>query len=212
MAYINGIAAKTILCIDNAQHSFIIHSDAHFSIVARGYLENHFPNWEKQVLPTKAKNFKSASGKMTSIGTIIKEMIIPHRKANIRLHPELLVLEDAHIQGFLMGTDYQRILLRRCRKNRSAFSIGEKPLGKIRGHDIEIYLNVERPYPPILRRSPYPENLETRREIEKNINEILDINVVRRIGQNEKVKITRPVLITWHDDKSRLCGGFQSPE
>ncbi|MBW0482671.1 hypothetical protein O181_022386 [Austropuccinia psidii MF-1] len=44
---------------------------------------------------------------MTSIGTIIKEIIIPHRKGNIRLNPEFVVLEDAHIKGLLLGTDYQ---------------------------------------------------------------------------------------------------------
>ncbi|MBW0486876.1 hypothetical protein O181_026591 [Austropuccinia psidii MF-1] len=52
---------------------------------------------------------KSASEKMKSIGTIIKEIIIPDRKGNIRLNPEFLVLEDAQIQGFLLGTDYQRM-------------------------------------------------------------------------------------------------------
>ncbi|MBW0471220.1 hypothetical protein O181_010935 [Austropuccinia psidii MF-1] len=82
---------------------------AHCSIVARNYLDNHFPNWEKKALPTKAKNFKSASGKMTSIGAIIKEIIIPHRKGKIRLNPELVVLNDAHIQGLLLGTDYHRM-------------------------------------------------------------------------------------------------------
>ncbi|MBW0561720.1 hypothetical protein O181_101435 [Austropuccinia psidii MF-1] len=46
---------------------------------------------------------------MTSIGTIIKEIIIPHRKGNIRLNPELVVLNDAHIQGFLLGKDSQRM-------------------------------------------------------------------------------------------------------
>ncbi|MBW0563966.1 hypothetical protein O181_103681 [Austropuccinia psidii MF-1] len=46
---------------------------------------------------------------MTSIGKIIKEVIIPHRKGNIRLKPEFGMLDDAHIQGFLLGTDYQRI-------------------------------------------------------------------------------------------------------
>ncbi|MBW0496035.1 hypothetical protein O181_035750 [Austropuccinia psidii MF-1] len=97
------------VCIDNSQHPLIIDSGAHCSIVARNYLENHFSNWEKQLLPAKAKNFKSASGKMTSIGTIIKEIIIPHRKGNIRLNPEFVVLDDAHIQGFLLGTDYQRM-------------------------------------------------------------------------------------------------------
>ncbi|MBW0528653.1 hypothetical protein O181_068368 [Austropuccinia psidii MF-1] len=46
---------------------------------------------------------------MTSIGTIIKEIIIPHRKCNIKLNPEFVVLEDAHIQGLLLGTYYQRM-------------------------------------------------------------------------------------------------------
>ncbi|MBW0469730.1 hypothetical protein O181_009445 [Austropuccinia psidii MF-1] len=84
-------------------------SGAHCSIVARNYLDHHFQNWEKQLLPTKAKSFKSASGNMTFIGTIIKEIITPHRKGNIRLNPEFSVLENAHIQGFLLGTDYQRM-------------------------------------------------------------------------------------------------------
>ncbi|MBW0539367.1 hypothetical protein O181_079082 [Austropuccinia psidii MF-1] len=109
MAYNHGTATKMTVCIDNAQHPLNIYSGAHFSIVARDYLDIHFPNWEKQLLPTKEKNFKSASGKMNYIGTIIKEIIIPHRKGNIRLNPELVVLDDAHIQGFLLGTDYQRM-------------------------------------------------------------------------------------------------------
>ncbi|MBW0491261.1 hypothetical protein O181_030976 [Austropuccinia psidii MF-1] len=92
MAYIHGKATKMTVCIDNAQHPLIIDSGAHCSIVARNYLDNHFPNLENQLLPTKAKNFKSASGKMNSIGTIIKEIIIPHRKGNIRLNPEFLCL------------------------------------------------------------------------------------------------------------------------
>ncbi|MBW0486718.1 hypothetical protein O181_026433 [Austropuccinia psidii MF-1] len=32
------------------------------------------------------------------------------------------------------------------------------------------------------------------------------MDVIRKIGHNEVVGITNPVLITWHDDKSRLCG------
>ncbi|MBW0490752.1 hypothetical protein O181_030467 [Austropuccinia psidii MF-1] len=97
------------VCVDNAQHPLIIDSGAHFSIVSREYMYKNFPNWETQLLPTRTKSFKSASGKMKSIGTIINDIIIPHRKGNIRLNPEFLVLEDAHIQGFLLGTDYQRM-------------------------------------------------------------------------------------------------------
>ncbi|MBW0484041.1 hypothetical protein O181_023756 [Austropuccinia psidii MF-1] len=95
------------------------------------------------------------------------------------------------------------------RKNRPASAIGEEPLGKIRGHDIELYLDVERPYPSMLRRPPYPESLETRKEIEKHINELWKPDVIRKIGHNEIMEITTPVLITWHDRKSRLCGDFR---
>ncbi|MBW0558726.1 hypothetical protein O181_098441 [Austropuccinia psidii MF-1] len=86
--------------IENAQHPQIIVSGTHCSIMATNYLD---------ILPTKGRNFESASGKMTSIGTIIKGIIIPHRKGNIRLNPVFLVLDDAHIQGFLVGKQYQRI-------------------------------------------------------------------------------------------------------
>ncbi|MBW0534556.1 hypothetical protein O181_074271 [Austropuccinia psidii MF-1] len=262
MAYIHGTGIKMTFCIDNAQNPLIIDSGAHCSIVARNYLENHFQNWEKQLLPTKAKNYKRASGKMNSIGKII-----PYKKGNIRLNSELVVLDDAHIQGFLLGMDYQRMygidiynsknrqitignnkekkfsldiyqisahdpleevlnefgegqfsttltskqklsLLKSLRKNRPAFAIGEEPLGKIRGHDIKLYLDVERPYPPMLRRPPYKASLEIRKEIEKHINELLDMDVIRKIGHNEIVEITTPVLIAWNDGKSRLCEDF----
>ncbi|MBW0511446.1 hypothetical protein O181_051161 [Austropuccinia psidii MF-1] len=87
------------------------------------------------------------------------------------------------------------ILLKSLRKNGSAFSIGEEPLGKFRGHDIELYLNVERAYPPMLRRPPYPKSLETRKEIENHVNELLDMDVIRKIGHNKIVEVTTPVLI-----------------
>ncbi|MBW0541198.1 hypothetical protein O181_080913 [Austropuccinia psidii MF-1] len=54
-------------------------------------------------------------------------------------------------------------LLKTLRKNRPEFAIGEEPLGKLKGNDIELCLDVERPYTPILRRPPYPASLETRK-------------------------------------------------
>ncbi|MBW0474065.1 hypothetical protein O181_013780 [Austropuccinia psidii MF-1] len=109
MAYIHGTATKMTVCIYNSQHPLMLESGAHCSIVARNYLNHHFPHWEKQLLPTKAKSLKSASGKMTSVATIIKEIIIHHRKGSIRINPVFVVLEAAHIQMFLLGIDYQRM-------------------------------------------------------------------------------------------------------
>ncbi|MBW0519838.1 hypothetical protein O181_059553 [Austropuccinia psidii MF-1] len=60
------------------------------------------------------------------------------------------------------------------------------------------------------RRTPYPASLETRKEIEKNINELLDMDFIRKIGHNKIVEITTPVLITCNYGKSRLCGDFRA--
>ncbi|MBW0462969.1 hypothetical protein O181_002684 [Austropuccinia psidii MF-1] len=60
MAYIHVTATKMTVCIENSQHPLIIESEAHCSIVARNYLDNHFPNRENQLFYTKAKSFKSA--------------------------------------------------------------------------------------------------------------------------------------------------------
>ncbi|MBW0462992.1 hypothetical protein O181_002707 [Austropuccinia psidii MF-1] len=101
-------------------------------------------------------------------------------------------------------------ILKMLRKNRPEFAIGEEQLGKIRGLDIELHLDVERPYPHMLRRPPYPASQETRKEIEKHINELLDMDVIRKIKPNEIVEITTSVLITRHYGKSRLCGDFRA--
>ncbi|MBW0476471.1 hypothetical protein O181_016186 [Austropuccinia psidii MF-1] len=44
MEYIHGTATKITVFIDNSQHQLIIESGAHCSIVARDYLDHHFPN------------------------------------------------------------------------------------------------------------------------------------------------------------------------
>ncbi|MBW0552397.1 hypothetical protein O181_092112 [Austropuccinia psidii MF-1] len=61
----------------------------------------------------------------------------------------------------------------------------------------------------MLRRPPYPASLETRKEIEKHINQLLEMDIIRKRGQNQIVEITTPVLITWHNGKLRLCGDFR---
>ncbi|MBW0555727.1 hypothetical protein O181_095442 [Austropuccinia psidii MF-1] len=39
---------------------------------------------------------------------------------------------------------------------REAFASDHEPLGAIKGHEVDIMLNVERPYPPLLRSTAYP--------------------------------------------------------
>ncbi|MBW0481346.1 hypothetical protein O181_021061 [Austropuccinia psidii MF-1] len=50
-----------------------------------------------------------------------------------------------------------------------AFSSDNEPLGPIRGHEVDITLNIERPYPSVLRRSAYPESPRAGEALEKHI-------------------------------------------
>ncbi|MBW0543323.1 hypothetical protein O181_083038 [Austropuccinia psidii MF-1] len=89
---------------------------------------------------------------------------------------------------------------------REAFSSDNEPLGAIKGHEVYINLNVERPYPPLLRRPAYPTSPRAREALESHINELVKLGVLRNIGHNEEVEVTTPVIITWHNDKSRMVG------
>ncbi|MBW0484377.1 hypothetical protein O181_024092 [Austropuccinia psidii MF-1] len=91
---------------------------------------------------------------------------------------------------------------------REAFSSDKEPLGAIKGHEVDIILNVERPYPPLLRRPAYPASLRAREEGENNINEMMKLGVLRKAGHNEEVEFTTPVIITWNNDKSSMICYF----
>ncbi|MBW0588172.1 hypothetical protein O181_127887 [Austropuccinia psidii MF-1] len=69
-------------------------------------------------------------------------------------------------------------------------------------------LNVERPYLPLLRRPAYPAIPRARESLESHIDELMKLGVLKNVGHNEEVEVTTPVIITWHNDKSRMVGDF----
>ncbi|MBW0554062.1 hypothetical protein O181_093777 [Austropuccinia psidii MF-1] len=93
---------------------------------------------------------------------------------------------------------------------REAFSSDNGPLGAIKGHEVDIMLNVERPYPLLLIRPAYPASSRAREALESHINEIMKLGVLRKVGHNEEVEVTTLVIITWHHDKSRMVGDFRA--
>ncbi|MBW0537904.1 hypothetical protein O181_077619 [Austropuccinia psidii MF-1] len=93
---------------------------------------------------------------------------------------------------------------------REAFAFDNEPLGAIKGHEVDIMLNVERPYPPLLRRPAYPASPRAREALENHINELMKLGVLRNVGHNEEVEVTTPVIITWHNDKSRMVCDFRA--
>ncbi|MBW0506513.1 hypothetical protein O181_046228 [Austropuccinia psidii MF-1] len=76
--------------------------------------------------------------------------------------------------------------------------------------DTDIILNIERPYPPLLRRPSYPKSPKSREALEIHIKELLDLVVIRKVGHNEEVEITTPVIVAWHNGKSRMVGDLRA--
>ncbi|MBW0558464.1 hypothetical protein O181_098179 [Austropuccinia psidii MF-1] len=56
---------------------------------------------------------------------------------------------------------------------REAFASDDEPLGAIKCHEVKLILNVERPYPPLLRKPAYPASARAREALESHINDLM---------------------------------------
>ncbi|MBW0521951.1 hypothetical protein O181_061666 [Austropuccinia psidii MF-1] len=63
--------------------------------------------------------------------------------------------------------------------HKEAFASDKEPLGAIIGHKADIILNIERTYPPLLRRCAYPESPKSREALKIHIKELLDLGVIK---------------------------------
>ncbi|MBW0539868.1 hypothetical protein O181_079583 [Austropuccinia psidii MF-1] len=93
---------------------------------------------------------------------------------------------------------------------KGAFASDKEPLGAIIGHVGDIIVNIERPYTPLLRRPAYPESPKSREALETHIKELLDFGVIQKDGHKKEVQITTPVIVAWHNGKSRMVGDFRA--
>ncbi|MBW0533457.1 hypothetical protein O181_073172 [Austropuccinia psidii MF-1] len=94
--------------------------------------------------------------------------------------------------------------------HKETFASDKEPLEAIVGHEVDIILNIERPYPPLLGRPAYPESTKSREAVEILIKKLLELGVIRKVGHNEEVEITTPVIVAWHNEKSRMVGDFRA--
>ncbi|MBW0524884.1 hypothetical protein O181_064599 [Austropuccinia psidii MF-1] len=93
--------------------------------------------------------------------------------------------------------------------HKEAFVSYKEPLRTIIGHEVDITLNIERPYPARLRRLAHPASPKSREAPEIHITELLDLGVIRKVGHNEEVEIIKPVIVARHNGKSRMVGDFR---
>ncbi|MBW0590091.1 hypothetical protein O181_129806 [Austropuccinia psidii MF-1] len=89
-------------------------------------------------------------------------------------------------------------------KYKSLYATEKEVLGAITGHEVDIMINSDKPYPPLLRRPAYPDLPNSREDLEVHIKELMDR------GALKKVELNTPVIITWHNGKSGLVGFFRA--
>ncbi|MBW0477953.1 hypothetical protein O181_017668 [Austropuccinia psidii MF-1] len=92
---------------------------------------------------------------------------------------------------------------------KNAFSSDNEPLGTVKGHEVDITLNINRPYPPVLGRPAYPASPRAREALEKHIQELIQLGVLRNVGHNEEVGVTTTIIIARHNDESRMVGDLK---
>ncbi|MBW0535217.1 hypothetical protein O181_074932 [Austropuccinia psidii MF-1] len=66
----------------------------------------------------------------------------------------------------------------------NAFDSDNEPLGTMKGHEVDIDLNINRPYPPVLRRLDFPASPKSREGLEKHIQELIKSGVLRKLSNN----------------------------
>ncbi|MBW0558419.1 hypothetical protein O181_098134 [Austropuccinia psidii MF-1] len=90
----------------------------------------------------------------------------------------------------------------------NTFASDTEPLGAIKRHEIDSTFNIDRTYPPVLRRPPYPASPRAREALATNFQGLIQLGVPRKVGHNEEVEVTTPVIIALRNDKSRMVGDF----
>ncbi|MBW0510429.1 hypothetical protein O181_050144 [Austropuccinia psidii MF-1] len=126
--------------------------------------------------------------------------------------------KDFFIAEQLKEAEFNKELMEKIEENlydllfkyKNAFEADKEPLGAISGHELDIILNFEKPYPPLLRIPAYPASPRAREALEVHIEELMDFGVLRKVGHNQQVEFTTPAIIAWHNGKSRMVGDFRA--
>ncbi|MBW0476368.1 hypothetical protein O181_016083 [Austropuccinia psidii MF-1] len=96
-------------------------------------------------------------------------------------------------------------------KYKIAFQTEKKILGAIIGHEADIILNLDKPYPPLLRRPAYPASPRAREALEINIKNLIYSSFLKKVVHYAQVESTAPVIIIQHNGKSRMVRYFRTP-
>ncbi|MBW0584242.1 hypothetical protein O181_123957, partial [Austropuccinia psidii MF-1] len=177
-------------------------------------------------LPIDGIKFDSESHPMKALGIFETNVIFPHINGNFRITVEFVIMENCSSTHLILGNDYLIMYGIDLHNNKDRyFTIGDNKRQKLAFLPFERQITVnklspvnldlekfksEQYYPPLLRGPSYPASTKSREALETHIKELLDLGVIRKVGHNEEVEITTPVIVAWHNGKSRMVGDFRA--
>ncbi|MBW0523393.1 hypothetical protein O181_063108 [Austropuccinia psidii MF-1] len=212
--YTAGASCITSLLMNDIEAKVNLDKRAFCPCVGKDYLQALLPVFKSHLLPIEGVQFSSASNNMYPLGILDTNPVFPH-PAGSQISV-ISSIKDTYKEEFvanqLVEAQINPSLLPKMRHDlidvlytyKNAFASDNKPLGAIKGNEVDITLNIDRPYPPVLRRTAYPAGPRAREALKKHIQELIQLGVLRKVGHNEGVEVTTPVIISSHNDKSRM--------
>ncbi|MBW0542877.1 hypothetical protein O181_082592 [Austropuccinia psidii MF-1] len=169
-----------IYCIDINNHQ-----DRYFKIEENKIQKFPFSNMPKQI------------SMISSVKDTYKDEFVDNQLVEVQINPSL----SPKMRHDLIDVLYTY---------KNSFSSDNEPLDAIKGNEVDSNFDIDRSYPPVLRRPDYPASPRAREALEKHIQELIQLGVLRKVGHNEEVELTKPVIISWHNGKSRMVGYFRA--
>ncbi|MBW0553602.1 hypothetical protein O181_093317 [Austropuccinia psidii MF-1] len=232
MGYTAGKSSISIVMVDNQEAKVNLDTGAYCTCVGKSYLKTIVPDWKEKLIPIQGVKFSSASESMYPLGIIDLTLIFPHPSQCVRIKVEFVVMDNCtiikkeeksaekelFISEQLKEAEFNQELTEKMKgklidllfRYKNAFATDKETLGAIIGHEVDIILNVEKPYPSLLRRPAYPASPRAREALEEHIKELMHLGVLRKVVHNEQVEVTTPIIIAWHNGKSRMVGDFRA--
>ncbi|MBW0568686.1 hypothetical protein O181_108401 [Austropuccinia psidii MF-1] len=181
-----SVRMKTeIVLMDNCKSQHIILGNDYLNIYGidiSNHKDRYFTIGENKKQKFAFSNMPKQISIVSSIKDTYKEEFVADQLVEAQINPSL----SPKMRDELIDVLYTY---------NNAFASDNEPLGTIKGHEVDITLNIDRPYPPVLRRPAYPSSPRARESLEKHIQELIQLGVLREVGHNEEVEVTTPVII-----------------
>ncbi|MBW0553087.1 hypothetical protein O181_092802 [Austropuccinia psidii MF-1] len=203
--YTAGSSCITNIVINNREAKIHLDSGYFCNFVGKDYLDKIYTNWKDKLTPIESIKFSSASQNMHPLGIFEAAMIFHHPTGNrsftigenkrqkfafppekreitvirqVKNFNKEKFVSDQLIEAQInpeLKLEMKEELIEIFFQYRQAFASDNEPLGAIKGHEVDIMLNVERPYPPLSRRTAYPASPRAREALENHINELMKL-------------------------------------